>query len=327
MMRAIKLAVACVAVVVATAGQVQAGIIFDSTLYTFLDVSGPGSGQASINNLGEIVYKSIDVSGNHQIISTTRGLLLTLPPRSALRFLDINDSGEVVYSARTGGPFGVFSTVRGAITASGFEGVRPAINNLGEVSYLGPNGIYSDIHGLVATVDNPAFYTDINDSGEIVYQDRDTSGFRQIFSTTRGQLTTSSGGNGGLAATINNDGDVVLTRNTSAGDVFLFALDGTQLTSFSIKNSVIDMNDFGDIVFDFGTGSELSVTETRVVLMTQRPEFFALFGFQSFTPPPPPPDSGGGTNPIPEPSSLALLITGAIGLIGYGWRRKRKQAA
>ncbi len=30
---------------------------------------------------------------------------------------------------------------------------------------------------------------------------------------------------------------------------------------------------------------------------------------------------------IPEPSSITLLITGASGLIGYGWRRKRKMAA
>ena len=30
---------------------------------------------------------------------------------------------------------------------------------------------------------------------------------------------------------------------------------------------------------------------------------------------------------VPEPSSLALLAIGAVGLIGYGWRRKRKLAA
>jgi hypothetical protein len=33
------------------------------------------------------------------------------------------------------------------------------------------------------------------------------------------------------------------------------------------------------------------------------------------------------TSNIPEPSSLALLGIGAFGLIGYGWRRKKKQAA
>jgi len=29
---------------------------------------------------------------------------------------------------------------------------------------------------------------------------------------------------------------------------------------------------------------------------------------------------------VPEPSSMALLLTGAIGLAGYGWRRKRRAA-
>lgn len=32
-------------------------------------------------------------------------------------------------------------------------------------------------------------------------------------------------------------------------------------------------------------------------------------------------------NPVPEPSSIALLGMGAISLIGFGWRRKRKQLA
>ncbi len=30
---------------------------------------------------------------------------------------------------------------------------------------------------------------------------------------------------------------------------------------------------------------------------------------------------------IPEPSSIVLFGIGAVGLLGYGWRRKRKQAA
>jgi len=29
---------------------------------------------------------------------------------------------------------------------------------------------------------------------------------------------------------------------------------------------------------------------------------------------------------IPEPSSVTLALMGAVGLLGYGWRRKRKRA-
>ncbi|MDA0835002.1 MAG: PEP-CTERM sorting domain-containing protein [Planctomycetota bacterium] len=32
------------------------------------------------------------------------------------------------------------------------------------------------------------------------------------------------------------------------------------------------------------------------------------------------------TPPVPEPSTIALLLTGGVGLIGYGWRRKKKLA-
>ena len=29
---------------------------------------------------------------------------------------------------------------------------------------------------------------------------------------------------------------------------------------------------------------------------------------------------------VPEPASLTLLATGALGLLGYGWRRRRQAA-
>jgi len=29
---------------------------------------------------------------------------------------------------------------------------------------------------------------------------------------------------------------------------------------------------------------------------------------------------------VPEPSSVTLALMGAVGLLGYGWRRKRKRA-
>jgi hypothetical protein len=31
----------------------------------------------------------------------------------------------------------------------------------------------------------------------------------------------------------------------------------------------------------------------------------------------------GNLTPIPEPSSFALIAVGIVGLIGYGWRRRR----
>ena len=33
----------------------------------------------------------------------------------------------------------------------------------------------------------------------------------------------------------------------------------------------------------------------------------------------------GSSVPVPEPSTIALVVTGAIGMLAYAWRRKRKQ--
>ena len=34
-----------------------------------------------------------------------------------------------------------------------------------------------------------------------------------------------------------------------------------------------------------------------------------------------------GVPEVPEPSTIVMLLTGGVGLIGYGWRRKKKLAA
>jgi hypothetical protein len=36
----------------------------------------------------------------------------------------------------------------------------------------------------------------------------------------------------------------------------------------------------------------------------------------------PPPGGGFGAGTTPEPASLTLLLIGAIGVAGYGWRRR-----
>ena len=34
----------------------------------------------------------------------------------------------------------------------------------------------------------------------------------------------------------------------------------------------------------------------------------------------------GETTPTPEPGTWVLMGTGLVGLLGYGWRRKKRQA-
>ena len=73
----------------------------------------------------------------------------------------------------------------------------------------------------------------------------------------------------------------------------------------------LDMNDFGDIVvsaFDSG--------DTRIVLMTQRPEFYSAFGYQEF---------GAGPPVIPLPSAFYLFLSAISGIAAIGRKKIRQK--
>jgi hypothetical protein len=251
--------------------------------YTFLCVTDYGAWTPSINNNSEIVYVAYDANGYPQVFSTERGQLTYSDTRN-LRFTDINDAGEVVYAdiATNGPSFNVYSTIRGEdISPPNFQSNAPGINNLGEVSYEHtqtlPRGIYSSERGMVveSTTGFTCILTDINDSGEIVYNNQDANGNIQIYSSTRGQLTTS----GGYTATISNYGDVIYTNGTWGGPMYIYSLDGTQITDFPVSVN-IDMNDYGDIVLavqDSWGGWTGGGEDSRIILATRTPERYPQY--------------------------------------------------
>jgi len=295
-------------------------ITYDPSNYTFLSVSSSGS-SPSINNNGEIVYVDWTISGyDAEIFSTTRGqLTFTNNQIITERWTGtgINDSGEVVYSAQAtnGQSYTVYSTIRGEnISPPNFQSNSPGINDLGEVSYEHnqtlPRGVFSSTRGMLIDISVPhhtSHQTDISNSGEIVYDYFDINGNLQIFSSTRGQLTTS----GGYAAAINNYGDVVYT-DKATGDIYL--LGGTLL--FDVVANHIGLNDYGDIVFsNYVSGDNWNYpSKSSIILATQRPEFY-----QQFSPVVP-------SNVVPEPIPIpSAVILGSIGLFFAGWKlRKRK---
>jgi hypothetical protein len=96
--------------------------------------------------------------------------------------------------------------------------------------------------------------------------------------------------------------------NFSVGTMFLptspavFVLTTLEFTSFVIGGGAagpVDFTNVGAIVLNNSTGMP---SQDIIITLLE-------------------------TSNIPEPSSLALLGIGAFGLIGYGWRRKKKQAA
>jgi hypothetical protein len=240
-------------------------ITYKASLYEYFIVAEGGS-QGSINNLGEIVY--ITRAG---MISTTRGRLKDTSYDK--RFPRINDSGEVVYcgpAKPTGeGPWTVYSTARGRIA----YGFTPSINNSGEIVYMVEQAYRPTINsinrGTLVTIKNgPAgYHLDINNSGEVIYKVNN-----QIFSTTRGLITTVAG-SAPSGITINNLGDILYSSIKG-----VFYMDGANLTAKLSKISTlsrfggpVDVNDYGDFVFSLWfSGSDKSY----LLLATQRPEYY-----------------------------------------------------
>ena len=102
--------------------------------------------------------------------------------------------------------------------------------------------------------------------------------------------------------------DVVIT---GSGTPLVFTQNGGSNQLFvndELGNSSRTLQSYALTITSSATGT-ITITDAR----TQK---FAGFAIQQT-----------GPTPVPEPSSLVLLITGAIGLFGYGYNRKRKQAA
>jgi hypothetical protein len=163
-----------------------------------------------INNNGEIIAGR---SGNpERVWSSTRGNFANSAD-SFVRETEVNDLGEVVYEGNNR----VYSTVRGAISATPFFGQNPDINNLGEIVWqqsltLSSSSVWevwSNVRGKLGEGEFPA----INDLGEVVWQRREGNSFN-IYSNIRGQITSNPDWN--RYPQINNSGAITWLREVVA---------------------------------------------------------------------------------------------------------------
>ena len=232
--------------------------------------------EPAINNLGEIVYTRSRTDGAY-IASTHRGRLTA--SSMSVRFSDINDDGEVVYTDEVPGlpSLTLLSTTRGPL----FPGNLGRINKWGQISATGFTSIPGTaqllrydvdgtLHGL--TADNIRS-TGVTDSGEVTYVRYDSSLGSDVFSTERGQLTFS--------------GNVSTHSANSVGEfIYTELLPGNPWWSlFSQSGELLwdgvagwpDLNDYGDIVFNVPTFYEVDGVRYgnfALVLLTSRPKFF-----------------------------------------------------
>ena len=262
---------------------------------------------AGVNNAGTIVGNQYVRSND---ILTTLPVLLPAFPYNGFR--DINDAGVVVGSS-------CYDTGRHQRAAywdsSGVHAIGTdvtswanAINSSGHIAgirYTGPNirtpfswdnGLITDIGVLSGCISGDA--NDVNDLGQVVgscygsdsfYQ----GPFRKAFLWQNGHTTDLLGwSDKATSATgINNSGQVVGYSYTSAGQYSAFLWENgaiTQLEGLGGDTLALGINSDGWIV-----GSSIGTDKGKYAVVWE---------------------------PVPEPSSLLVLVSG---IAGFGWARRR----
>lgn len=277
----------------------------DAAAYTFTQIDVPGAiltNALGINNTGQIVGIFANSTGPlHGFLDTGGSFTqLDVPGTNMTVPNGINDAGEVVGSS--GNPGFLYSG--GTFTQIHAPGSPPLatvvtdINNAGQiVAHTGPGGpSYIDIGGMFTQiVDVPgASFTDaygINDAGQIVGFFGNSAGTHG-FLDTGGSFTQIDvpGASGTNAFGINNAGQIVGSFTDSTG-IHSFLYTSGSFTQLNVPGAssaeAFGINDNGVIVGIIGP-------------------FPAIVGAHGFIAMP--------VSTAPEPSSLALLGVGVIGL-------------
>lgn len=294
------------------------------TGYIFTTIDAPGSIPGTtgffgvgINDLGQIVGDFFDNAGSDRGFLYAGGEYTTFDLGGNAGVLGINDRGQMVgccgYVYTKGAFIGV--NVSGAVFTEAF-GINDHSQIVGQ--YVDANGShgFSDTNGSFTTIDGPggasfsAAYG-INDRGQIVGTYFDNTG-EHGFLDTNGSFTTIDlpGGSFNFLSGINDHGQIVGSGLDSAGNRVSFLYTQGQFTTIEVPGAadtqVYGINDRGQIVGTFDANPDFL---TQVFLATP------INGLDMSAADPP-------AVRMPEPSSLALVAVGLIG-VGLVVRRKR----
>ena len=298
------------------AGADHAFLYSNGTMSDLGTLGGTISRAYGINTNGQVIGESTDANGNGRAFLYTAGTMTDLGtvvgfPSGATA---INGSGQVVGWA--GGHAFLYSngTMTDLGTLSGYaKSCAQAINSGGQVvgwvddapvyDYLSRAFLYSNgtMQDLVGTLPGYPYSVarGINDNGEVVGWANTASGatplraFLYSISTSTWTDLGTLGGDRSAALAINNSGQIV----GGSGHAFLYSngtmtdLNSLLITPGWTLTGAEAINDNGWIV---GQGIN-PAGETHAFLLT----------------------------PVPEPSTLALLLTGTIALLGYAWLRRK----
>lgn len=164
---------------------------------------------------------------------------------------------------------------------------------------------------------------------------RDTSGLTGFVATING-ITSVSNQDVGVRFRNNQFGQDDFNfrsgfrnvRNVNLIDTQESAISGSDLLQPLTLSDFLDSGDTRTLQVILGTAFDINgqITSLSGPVITSTPPTLPAMGPGVFYVPGDSSGGGGGSNPIPEPTSIALFGIGAIGLIAFH-RRKRKQAA
>lgn len=301
-MRELRRALLCFMAVYLIFSHANAAVVapsdYDPGTYTMLKVADQAY-FPSMNNLGEIVYYD-----GTRIVSTRRGVIVDRPtdllPWESYSLhgeADINDSGEVAYRDNRWPAYGrrIVSTTRGVLQTWSTASSPLNLLNDGDIGYYNQDEDVSQIRTLYrgSLVDNlpvvPRVFPFFNNNGDFIYT---------------------------LAGDLYDDQESLLVKGVRAyaaindiGDIAYstFEIDGVQIyqgprLGSLLNGDVYEFNSFGDI---------LTRRNEALVLLTQRPEFFAADGFVPMP------------ALIPVPAALPLFVTGLAAIAVLGLRMRK----
>jgi probable HAF family extracellular repeat protein len=309
--------------------------------YTFTDLDVPGSQPYStgyvglgINNLGQIAGSYTDSAGNSHGFLYTGGKYVTFDAPGAIETYayGINDWGQIVgTSYYSNGSYNVFLDTHGTFTtiadANAFQPLYSSLNDRDQVfgEELSPFGYgVLNVHGVITPINLSGAYSSASPSGfnnldQVVGTVSGSAGCCQAFIDTKGVFTQfgypGAVYTGGYA--INDWGQVVGPYYDSEGNGYGFLYTNGHFTPFQDPNAAmlgtepLAINDLGQIVGWYYDAQE----NIHSFLATPNLDFFASSAASPLA------------DPVPEPSTWAMMLIGLLGMGFVGLRRRASSSA